>query len=137
MCTYPLKLIFHVCACFTHTRMIQHTSTFLCQLFIFNIKYCTKIKYQYLHIYKQACFNTIIHFNTLIWLNIEIYFCASLSTLSENIVQNKTVTIYTTTQTHYLHTIAHFHIWQYFHTILSRFKNIFHQSGSRWILVES
>ena len=74
--------------------------------------------------------HAIIHFYILVWLNIQSNFCASLSSVPENIVQDKPVTIYTTTHTYASHIMIHFYIWQHFRTRLSQFKNRYHQVGS-------
>ena len=47
-----------------------------------------------------------------------------MSAAAENIVQNKTVSIYTTTHTHDSHYILKFYIQQNIHTSMSLFKNI-------------
>ena len=57
----------------------------------------------------------------------DIFF--SLSAAPENILQNETARIYTTTNTHASHVIVHFYIRQHLRTILSQFKNRFHKVG--------
>ena len=57
--------------------------------------------------------------------------------LGQKIVYKTKVSQYTHLHTHASHIILHFYIQQHFHTILSWFKNIFHQVRSLYPLVKS
>ena len=57
-------------------------------------------------------------------------FLSSLSTAPNNILQKKTVIIYTTAYTHASYVTMHFYKQQYLRTRLGQFKYIFHQVAS-------
>ena len=134
--TYVLELISHMCKKFTHTLKINNTETFVWHPVSCERKYCMKKTITIYRSKNKLGFTPITHFYILIKLNIKRHFCASLLTALENIVQNETVTIYTTTYTHASHIIIHLYTWKHFHTILNRFKNRFHQVVSLSFLIE-
>ena len=104
----------HMHTRFTHTRIIQHTKTFSCQPVICAIKYCMKINFHDLHNHTQPrviCHHKILH--TLMIQHMKTFSRQPFRCTMK--YWKKTVTIYTTTHTHFMRHFKLLYITKFSH----------------------